>query len=1111
MNNPQADMGKSPNILGERGSQLYRLAEEFVERSRRGEQPLWTEYAERNIELADDIRQLFPTLLLLEHFTAAQASEPLVASCNESKLPSIAGFRILREIGSGGMGRVYEAEELALRRRVAVKVLPTHDLDIHWRTERFQREAKVAATLHHTNIVPVFGASEDHGRYFYVMQYIDGIGLDKILPLRSTPGEPSATASENHRIEIDNLKERQALLEKLVGTVESIARIGYQVAEALQYAHSQGVVHRDIKPSNLLLDQDGKVWITDFGLAKADSQQSMTQTGDLLGTLQYMAPERFRGTNDVRGDVYGLGMTLYELLAQRPAFAGSSREELIYRILYSSVTPLRDLNPDVPRDLSVIVHKAIDPIAERRYASAGELAADLQRFLSSEPIHARRVSTTRRIWYWGRRNPAAAALLVVLTLIGISSPFLVAYFAQLARHAQLAERQVQLKLYESLRTTAKAKRFSQRPGHNFDAIAALFAAQNLHRELALPKSEIDDLRMDAIASMALVDLQPEIQWPTTMFGNLSLAHFNDDLSLYCAPVTDGINICRTADNKVLSSLPISQNLSKARFSPDGKLICITAWESDGGTVDVWNWRTAELVYSVASKATMFASDFSPDGNLLAVGHLEGTVSIHDLRSQSLVNEFSVASAPFNVAFSPDGQRLAVSVETEYCAEIWDFQTPQLLRRLDHPSDTYGLAWSHDGRIVAVVEGNDIYLWDTLSTEPVPWRVLRGHNWVVSEILFHPNGRLLFSHSWREEKTRVWDLATGKEKLICQGFPSRVTADGKRMAFRTTDSVGIWQLAPGDLHFSLTPIDRIERQFVYCDFDRKGRWLATASDQGLDLWETKSWQHLQHIPLTQAFSVQFDRLDDGLIVAHQNGLARYSLESNSSRGSLRKVEDFAFPEETCPFHISQDQTGHLILVDEISRKDFRTTGKARVIDRVSGNQRELLGQGALRFTALSPNGQYAVTGTWLGDGVRVWNPQSGEAIADLDVGGSASIAFSPDGSMLASASTTSVSVWMTNTWEQRLLFASLTVSSSLAFAPDNRILAATAKGAELSLFELEQGRRLTTLATNQDPTYMPWMAFSPDGRFLATCCAGDGIRIWDLTELQASLQQIGLAW
>ena len=222
--------------------------------------------------------------------------------------PSFDGFRIIREIGRGGMGVVYEAEEERLSRRVALKVLPTSLLTQSKQIQRFEREARAAARLHHTNIVPVFGVGEECGNYYYFMQYIEGKSLATILREQSQASENRSALSRRHR-------PSWAAATKIDG-YRRVAQIGLQIAEALDHAHRQGILHRDIKPSNLIQDVNGVVWVADFGLAKTPDADELTSAGELLGTIRYMAPERFRGHCDERSDVYGLGMTLYELAAR---------------------------------------------------------------------------------------------------------------------------------------------------------------------------------------------------------------------------------------------------------------------------------------------------------------------------------------------------------------------------------------------------------------------------------------------------------------------------------------------------------------------------------------------------------------------------------------------------------------------------------------------------------------------------------------------------------------------------------------------------------------------------------------------------------------------------
>lgn len=384
------------------------LAEEFAERCRRGEQPPVTEYTARHPELADRIRTLFPTVQFMEDMKRHRSMGLPVPIA--SRMPERLGeFRILREVGRGGMGIVYEAEQESLGRHVAVKVLTAQALLDVDQLRRFHREAQTMARLHHTNIVPLFGVGEHEGMPYLVMQFIDGRGLDEVIAsgewlVAGADRVPPAT------------RWRQA------------ATIAVQVADALRYAHGQGTVHRDIKPSNLLLDARGTVWVTDFGLAKLIEHDDLTRPGETAGTLRYMAPERFQGQSDARGDVYSLGLTLYELLTLRPAFEESDRRQLIRRVMEEEPLSPRKLDPEIPRDLETIVLRAIARDPAHRYRSALELAEDLHRFLDDKPVMARRVGPIERVWRWCRRNPAVACL----TAIAASLLLLVALVASVA-------------------------------------------------------------------------------------------------------------------------------------------------------------------------------------------------------------------------------------------------------------------------------------------------------------------------------------------------------------------------------------------------------------------------------------------------------------------------------------------------------------------------------------------------------------------------------------------------------------------------------------------------------------------------------------------------------
>jgi serine/threonine protein kinase len=420
---------------------LEELAAEFLERQRCGQPPSIDEYASRYPDLADEIRELFPTITALEHLKVRDGlASGGLASLGPVQLRQLGDYRIVREIGRGGMGIVFQAEQESLGRPVAVKVLPPQALLDVRHLARFHREARIAGRLHHTNIVQVFGVGQQEGFHYYVMQFVRGVGLDRLIarlaaPQRGTtlpadagchallpvdePFSPDRSAPGGGRDSTTTGTAPDALLSGIVARwpapgsperLRRVARIGVQAAEALQYAHSRGTLHRDIKPANLLIDENDTVYLTDFGLARALHAENVTQPGDITGTLRYVPPERFAGKVGESGDIYSLGLTLYELLALQPAYADGDRSELIRRITQQEPRPLRKIDPRICRDLETIVHKATAHDPQHRYPTAAALADDLRRFLEDRPVQARRIGPAERLWRWTRRNPAVASL-----------------------------------------------------------------------------------------------------------------------------------------------------------------------------------------------------------------------------------------------------------------------------------------------------------------------------------------------------------------------------------------------------------------------------------------------------------------------------------------------------------------------------------------------------------------------------------------------------------------------------------------------------------------------------------------------------------------------------
>jgi serine/threonine protein kinase len=441
-------------------------------------------------ERAEALRRMLPAVQVLANLLPlSDAASPFHAVGSESAtaLGELGDYRLIREVGRGGMGVVYEAEQISLRRRVALKMLPFAAALDAKQLQRFKNEAQAAAGLHHTNIVPVHAVGCERGVHYYAMQFIDGQTLAALIAdlrqLSRPPNDPAdqaeaslpdppphvrdgvagapwlairppqagyaappagdsglqSTATPDAAEILTPIPDQGALVPssgfstqrstKTSAFFRSVATLGMQAAEALEYAHQLGVIHRDIKPANLLVDGRGNLWITDFGLAHCQSQVGLTMTGDLLGTLRYMSPEQAmaqRVAVDHRTDVYSLGATLYELLTLEPVFNGSDRQAVLRQVAFEEPRPPRRLNKAIPPELETIVLKAMEKNPADRYATAKEVADDLQRFLKDEPIRAKRPSLLQRARKWGRRHKAvvwtsagAAAVLLLLGVIGL--------------------------------------------------------------------------------------------------------------------------------------------------------------------------------------------------------------------------------------------------------------------------------------------------------------------------------------------------------------------------------------------------------------------------------------------------------------------------------------------------------------------------------------------------------------------------------------------------------------------------------------------------------------------------------------------------------------------
>jgi serine/threonine protein kinase/WD40 repeat protein len=888
-------------------------------------------------------------------------------------------FKIIREIGRGGMGMIYEAVQEPFRRRVALKTIrgdyahQSPDSE-----ERFLREQAVLAKLHHTHIVPIFAAGKEGPLWYYAMEYVDGAALSHMVRTAraiesSTPGSelpslaelvanPGAPVADDvgtrlpptiqtgpqpvHTAAPNGSSHRVALSSKYV---RSVAKVMRDAANALHHANEAGVFHRDLKPSNVMVDAGEHCWVLDFGLASYQARREAGSGGDdlapaplasttgLKGTPHYMAPEQFEGRADARTDVWGLGLTLYELLTLRPAFGGNGQDFRALREEIRTASPPRidAIVEGVPADLVAICRKAIAKEPENRYQTANELAADLDRWLKGEPVKSRPPGAARRLAMWSRRNPAWAttagiAALALLT-IGLGGLYLgdrIAVAAQAKTRQAEAERNAALEreqgkerelrllaiqrlrmeqhqvgwsaeVQSSVREVAQVRRDS--------AIQAQAAAALAGMDGRIRKSfdfETSAVSFDPLGQRLLIggtdgrvriwDLATDQTRTLEPTGEGPFA-FRPDGSALQLTVKEGQQSLELRDldkNQSLRSFgPAIEGpmaISARAISPDGRLVAAGArkrdesgtYEQDAGLLSVWESDSGRLVRSIpATGATDIA--LAPDGSLLAVGHEDGHITVWPL---------------------PGGDAIATLEASHNLVNCLSFG-PDPLRRQDAPRP--GTGW-----LLAAGElGGLVTVWDLHTRAPRSF--CRGTKYDVFALAFRPDGMTLATAG--NGRVYLWDIATGRPLIGMRvGDRPRALAfspEGSRLAIAsetgfTPGFALVWELEDDrgiqTLRGLLGPV---EKTIISPD----GRFVAALSDD----WQVAIWDRtagrLLHVfnPPTGAFAdnaaLAFDPAGRRLAYAARREAMLWDVETGRMIRSWKLPEGF---QDQLAFHDDQ---------------------------------------------------------------------------------------------------------------------------------------------------------------------------------------------------------------
>ncbi len=1094
------------------------LAEEFLDRTRRGEHPTLREYVERHPDLAGEIRDLFPALLMLENFgESSGATTGSLAADNGAavgmRLERLGDYRILREIGRGGMGVVYEAEQESLGRRVALKVLSAGSLQDPKQVLRFLREAKAAAKLHHTNIVPVFGVGRQDGHHYFVMQFIAGLGLDVVLDdLRrmrrakseagsaaqsapATSGLASLTAADVARslmtgqFAADEPLADGSMTEPvddsavpaanvpppdsgssaavLPGSSElsassdpdrqfyrGVARIGLQVAEALEYANHQGILHRDVKPSNLLLDNHGNVWVADFGLAKTAEADDLTHTGDILGTIRYMAPERFSGHCDARSDVYSLGLTLYELVALKPAFEASDRHRLIERVLHEEPERLKKLAPGVPRDLETIVAKAAARDPAERYATAAALAEDLRRFVEDRPIRARRISPVERLARWCRRNK------VLASSTGLAAAALLAAFVMTLLYANRQARHAAEQAAANRRITRLASDLEKERGSLKTALTESnrrLAVLDLERgRAAFEKGQIGVGMLWMVESLRMATEAGDEAGRHVALANLSawrreyvepkgiLFHGGPLRSVAFSP--DGKTILTGCDDKtarlwdLATRRPIgpplehSEPVQSVAFSPDGKTMLTAGFDK---SARFWDVATGQQIGEpIVHPGVVWSVAFSPDGQTIVTGCTDKTARLWDAATgRSLGQPMQHSGVVWSVAFSPDGKTILTG-GWDKTARLFDASTGRPIGQpLQHSGNVNSVAFSPDGKTILTASWDKTArLWDAATGRPVGQPLVHSHT--VWSAAFSPDGKTILT-GCEDNAAQLWDAVTGQRMgraLEHQGYVSAVafSPDGKTILTGSWD--GMARLWGGEVGQPVGRLLDFGSQVRAVAFSPDGKALVAGGLDGkLRRWDVASGHRLGQ-PVALGAPIRGMALGpDGKTVLTSSGDSTARLWDAATGRSVGQplvhsgaVMSIAFsPDGKTVLTGSSDKTARLWDAatgrpkgaplehsDRVMCLAFSPDGKtivtgsfdhpARIWDTAIGRPcgRPMIHSGAVMSVAFSPDGKTILTGSW-DKTARLWDAATGEPIGSPLVHSSYvnSAAFSPDGKMV----------------------------------------------------------------------------------------------------------------
>ena len=1033
----------------------------YVERINAGQRIDAAEVYADSPENADEILEQLEAFQSID--TELNSSEPL---------GTLGDYTLRREIGRGGMGVVYEAWENSMDRAVALKVLPTGAAADEKTFQRFMREARTAGMLSHPNVVTVHGVGIKERTPYYAMEYVEGETLAQIVGRLKETEEGAETVFGD---------------KDGAGYFEKIGKAFADVADGLQHAHSKGVIHRDIKPSNVILDGDGTLRILDFGLARLEGQETLTLTGDVIGTLRYMSPEQVRRRQipvDHRTDVYSLGATMYEAVCARPPFQGKDQADTLSQIIECDPRPIQQSNPKVPVDLQTIVLKCLRKDAAERYGTAEALAQDLRRFLRGDPIEARPRTSWERVAGWVGRHRTGVALTAVLLVMAA---------AGLAVSTALVARE---------RNTAMAAR--DRATHNL-YLARIRLAQRdwetgqLRRltssleEIRPRKGEPDRRGWEWYYLLSLC--HRDLRTLDARSGPVRAMDWSPNGSLIASGYADSnVRIWNVTTGREHALLTPGE---ETELAPPGALD--VEWSPDGRRVAgalnkrvlVWDAMTQERLASLPHQGQVWSVSWSPDGQRLAASDSRGEVRVWDAVSAQVSRTFSGEGDLVRcVAWSPCGRKLAAGGNLQFRRVwIWDVASGRELHAFRAPAIT-SISWSGDGlRLAAGTLAQTVLIWDTETGELE--RVLSGNRGAVHSVSWHPGGDRLASGG-DDGVLRVWDTDNVADPDLYRGHrgPSRSvdwSPDGGLVASGSADgTVKVWRVSD-----HREAVDLSGRSHV-C-FSPDGRYLATGSPESRTtrILEVSSGRKLLDLSGDHG-SLAWHAGGELLAVASSGRLKVWRIPAGELVFSAR-----ADDKQTRSVNWSPDGR-HLATGGSDGLAKIWELGTEEPL-RVFEGHTDTIGS-----VVWSPDGRRLASGCFDQD-VMIWDAADGRVLRVLrrypdnnwawGASGQHNLSWSPNGQQLAAGgSAGDWFVWDCASWTELQRVRGHTSNvRGVSWSPDGFRLATASEDGTVRVWEVGSGSELLELKVHAGR--VDSVVWSPDGKRLAAA-GSTGTRIWD---------------